>query len=156
MPQGVNQGLKIGDLAVRSGFSRDTLRFYERVGLLTPPLRTGAGHRVYDDKVLERLGFIRRSQELGLTLDDVRALLRIQELPQGEVCQGVADRLRIRLRAIEQQLSALEGFRLRLVGNINQCEARTSYVCPVIQRLLEGGSEASVEGNTRPDEPSNR
>src|SRR6266849_9104799 len=118
MPQGVNQGLKIGDLADRSGFSRDTLRFYERVGLLTPPRRTAAGHRVYDEEVLKRLGFIRRSQEMGLTLDDVRALLKVQELKGREVCQGVADRLRIRLRAIEQQLSTLEGFRRRLAENI--------------------------------------
>jgi len=148
MPQGVNQGLKIGDLADRSGFSRDTLRFYERVGLLSPPRRTAAGHRVYDDEALERLRFIRRSQELGLTLDDVRALLRIQEQPEPEICQRVAERLRMRLRAIEQQLAILEGFRLRLSENINLCEHSTSNACPVIQRLLEGGSEASDDGKT--------
>ena len=155
MSQGVNQSLKIGDLAVRSGFSRDTLRFYERVGLLPPPRRTAAGHRVYDEEVLERLVFIRRSQEMGLTLDDVRALIKLQELPELEVCQGVADRLRIRLRAIEQQLSTLAAFRLRLAENINLCEHGTSSVCPAIERLLEGGSEAT-KGNPRPDEPTNR
>jgi MerR family mercuric resistance operon transcriptional regulator len=145
MPQGVNQGLKIGDLADRSGFSRDTLRFYERVGLLPPPRRTAAGHRVYDEEVLERLGFIRRSQEMGLTLDDIRALLKVQELPEREVCQQVADRLRIRLGAIEQQLSTLEGFRRRLAESISLCEHNTSTACPVIERLLEGGPEASGE-----------
>jgi MerR family transcriptional regulator, mercuric resistance operon regulatory protein len=155
MPQGVNQGLKIGDLADRSGFSRDTLRFYERVGLLPPPRRTPAGHRVYDDEAWARLRFIRRSQELGLTLDDVRGLLKVQELTGSEVCQGVADRLRIRLRAIQQQLSTLEGFRQRLAENINLCEHSTSSVCPVIERLLEGGPEAT-KGNPSLDEPTNR
>src|SRR5258706_10370427 len=142
MPQGANQGLKIGDLADRTGFSRDTLRFYERVGLLSPPRRTAAGHRVYDGEALERLKFIRRSQELGLTLDDVRALLKLKELPDREAWQGVFDRLRNRLRAIEQQLSTLEGFRLRLTENINLCEHSTSTACPLVQRLLMGDSES--------------
>jgi DNA-binding transcriptional MerR regulator len=150
MPQGVNQRLKIGDLAVRSGFSRDTLRFYERVGLLHPPRRTAAGHRVYDEDALERLRFIRGCQELGLTLDDIRALLKVHELPEREVCPGVAERLRFRLRAIDQQLSTLENFRLRLVESIHQCEHNTSSGCPVVQHLLEG---LEATGERQPDVP---
>jgi len=76
----MNNGIKIGELAARYGVSRDTVRFYERPGLLRTPRRTAARHRRYDREAVVRLRFIRGAQQLGLTLDDIRQLLRLREL----------------------------------------------------------------------------
>jgi len=76
----MNNGIKIGELAARYGVSRDTVRFYERPGLLRTPRRTAARHRRYDREPVVRLRFIRGAQRLGLTLDDIRQLLRLREL----------------------------------------------------------------------------
>src|SRR5260370_24352878 len=73
------EGVRIGELAERAGVSRDTVRFYERKGLLPRPRRIAAQYRVYDEETAARLHFI-PGQEIGLTLDDIRELLRLHEL----------------------------------------------------------------------------
>lgn len=131
----MSHDIKIGELAERCGVSRDTLRFYERVGLLDPPRRTASGHRVYDEEAVQRMEFIRRSQQLGLTLEDIRELLRIQELPAREACERIARRLRARIEAIDQQLSTLRTFRRGLAENLALCENAPPGSCPVVERL---------------------
>ena len=70
---GLSEGLRIGELSERCGVSPDTVRFYEREGLLPRPRRTASRYRVCDEEDEGRLRFIRRAQALGLTLDDIRA-----------------------------------------------------------------------------------
>jgi MerR family mercuric resistance operon transcriptional regulator len=67
----------IGALSKRTGVNIETIRFYERVGILPRPPRSAGGHRIYGQDQLMRLGFVRRSRELGFSLDDVRGLLRL-------------------------------------------------------------------------------
>jgi MerR family Zn(II)-responsive transcriptional regulator of zntA len=100
--------LKIGDLAKRCGVSRDTLRFYEREGLISPPLRSDAGYRLYGEPDAQRIQFIRRAQSVGLTLDDIRELLRVQRLRTPGACRRVAERLRSRIGAIDQRIAELD------------------------------------------------
>ena len=119
----MSHGIKIGELAVRCGISRDTVRFYERVGLLPPARRTPSGHRVFDELAVERLEFIRQGQQLGLTLEDIRELLRIEHLPHDEARAQMAERLRGRIEAIDRQLSTLRMFRKRLVEKLELCES---------------------------------
>ncbi len=140
----MSHGIKIGELAERCGVSRDTLRFYERVSLLDPPRRTASGHRVYDEEAVQRMDLIRRSQQLGLTLEDIRELLRIRELPAREACERIARRLRARIEAIDQQLSTLHTFRLRLAENLALCESAPPGSCPVVARLT-GASESPAD-----------
>ncbi len=135
--------IKIGELAERCGVSRDTLRFYERVGLLEPPRRTASGHRVYDEEAVQRMELIRRSQQLGLTLEDIRALLRLKDLPAREACEQIAGRLRARIAAIDQQLSTLRSFRRKLAENLALCDNAPPGVCPVVERLM-GVSAAPI------------
>ena len=71
--------IRIGELAEEAGVSRDTIRFYERAGLLPKPRRTATRHRVYDHDVAQQIRFIRRAQDLGLTLDDIRQLIELRE-----------------------------------------------------------------------------
>ena len=70
-------GLLIGDVARRSGVQIETIRYYERAGVLPKPGRTGGGHRQYTPDQLNRLNFVRRSRELGFSLDEVRAMLAL-------------------------------------------------------------------------------
>lgn len=69
----------IGHLSSRSGVNVETIRYYERIGLLAKPLRTSAGYRLYRLADVERLAFIRRTRDLGFSLDDVRRLLDLAD-----------------------------------------------------------------------------
>ncbi len=72
MPDNVKQTYRIGEVAAQTALSRDTLRYYERRGLLGHPSRTNGGFRVYGKETLERLRFIKRAQVVGLSLDEIR------------------------------------------------------------------------------------
>src|SRR5262249_33206234 len=71
--------MTIGELSKRTAVNIETIRFYERVGILPKPQRSAGGHRVYDHDLLIRLRFVRRSRELGFSLDEVRSLRRLVE-----------------------------------------------------------------------------
>jgi Cd(II)/Pb(II)-responsive transcriptional regulator len=108
--------MKIGQLAAATGTQVETIRFYEREGLLPPPARSEGNFRVYDPSHVQRLSFIRHCRCLDMTLDEVRILLKYKDAPQascGEVDQlldehigHVAARIK-ELKALEKELSAL-------------------------------------------------
>lgn len=108
--------MRIGELAQASETPIETIRFYEREGLIAAPERTGGNYRIYTQAHVERLGFIRQCRNLDMALDEVRVLLRFKDAPQddcGEVnalldehIGHVAHRIR-ELRGLEQQLRAL-------------------------------------------------
>jgi Cd(II)/Pb(II)-responsive transcriptional regulator len=111
----VNRSLKIGELARHAQCPAETIRYYEREGLLPEPTRTAGNYRVYGHTHLERLGFIRNCRSLDMTLDEVRQLLRIRDLPQSrdavhpildDHIAHVASRI-AELRDLERQLKAL-------------------------------------------------
>ena len=112
----MSKGLKIGELAKRTACQVETIRFYEREGLLATPARTGSNYRLYGDAHVEQLTFIRHCRSLDMTLDEIRALLTFREAPEkncGEVnalldehIGHVADRI-AELKALHQQLSEL-------------------------------------------------
>lgn len=128
-------GLKIGELAARSGVSRDTIRFYEREGLLPRPLRTPALYRIYTAEDEGRLRFIRQAQALGLTLDDIRELVHQQQLRTPGECRRVATLLRERIEAIDRKLAELRAFRRQLALSLEQCEKADGEACPVVLSL---------------------
>ena len=108
--------MKIGDLARRTQCPAETIRYYEREGLLPEPNRTAANYRLYGREHVERLAFIRNCRSLDMTLKEIRQLLRVRDVPQ-EDCQAahelldehiahVASRL-AELRVLERQLKAL-------------------------------------------------
>jgi MerR family mercuric resistance operon transcriptional regulator len=100
----------IGEVARRTGVPPHTLRFYEEQHLLTRPARRESGYRVYSDRVLSELGFIRRAQQLGFTLDDVREILTLGR--RGTVpCGRVAAICATHLERIERQMAELQAFR---------------------------------------------
>ncbi len=107
--------LRIGELAARAGVSADTVRYYERLGLLRPSTRSESGYRLYGEADLGRLRFILRARRLGLSLDEVRELLGVAE--EGEcrpVRRQVAELLRRKVAECEAKLAELQAFRASL------------------------------------------
>ena len=127
--------IKIGELAERCGVSRDTVRFYERVGLLRQPSRTAARHRIYDEQAVAQLRLIRGLQRLGLTLEDIRHLLRPSPARGLEAGRRVIRLLRARAAAIDSRISGLQAFRLRLDESIGLCERSPARSFSVLERL---------------------
>ncbi len=115
----------IGELAERSGMSPDTIRYYERAGVLPEPDRSPAGYRVYGDGDLERLRFIHRAKALGLTLEEIG---EIRELAEAgiEPCDHVRARLRERLAQVEESVRELALLRDRLKGALSRAEKASS------------------------------
>lgn len=111
--------MSVSDLARRVGLRGDTIRYYERIGLLPPPARTPAEHRRYDDAAVDRLRFIQGAQRLGLRLREIGELLAVRDT--GECPCGPAEvLLRRRVAEIDAELARLSGLRADLVAMADQ------------------------------------
>jgi MerR family copper efflux transcriptional regulator len=133
--------IKIGEFAERCGVSRDTVRFYERVGLLREPSRTASGHRIYDREALAQLRFIRGAQGFGLTLEDIRRLMLVREARGPDAGERIIALLRSRADAIDSEISRLLALRRRLDKSIKLCEGSPFGSFSVLERLvLDPGS----------------
>ena len=107
--------MTISTLAGHAGVSADTLRYYERRGLLAPPRRSGSGYRLYGEDALDRLRFIKNAQHMGLRLDDVKELLEIMD--RGACpCGHTAALVERRLIELDAELARLQAMRKQLVG----------------------------------------
>ena len=122
--------IRIGELADRADVSRDTIRFYERAGLLPKPRRTATRHRVYEDNSVEQIRFIRRAQGLGLTLEDIRQMLELEAVSQNgqDVPQRIVEILSSRLESIEMRIANFELYRDRLTKAISDADQQNSQV----------------------------
>jgi MerR family Zn(II)-responsive transcriptional regulator of zntA len=133
--------MTIGELARASEVSRDTLRFYEREGVLPPPRRSASGYRLYRAEDTARVRFVRRAQAMGLTLDDVRELLQVKSLKTPEQCRRVAARLQARVATVDLRIAELQVFREELVKSLRRCEHAIvrEDCCPVVLDLAGTG-----------------
>jgi MerR family mercuric resistance operon transcriptional regulator len=131
--------ISIGELSRRSECNVETIRYYERIGLLPKPRRSGGRFRRYDADDVSRLRFIRRARQLGFALEDVRELLRLTavrgEAPRPEARQLAAAHV-AEVRAKIADLQAMERI---LTGAVCECDAGRGPACPVIEVL--SGSE---------------
>ena len=126
----------IGAIARRAGVSIDTIRYYERNGLLAPAARLTSGYRRYDELQLARLRFIRRAQELGFSLKDVRELLGLSR--QRDVAR-VKRAAEAKLADVRKRIAALERVRDGLAALIAACPGHgRAQDCPILNAL--GGS----------------
>lgn len=134
-----NTIVKIGEAAKRAGVNVQTLRYYERRGLIAQPRRTRANHRDYGEETIERVQFIKRAQLLGFDLEQVRELLRLQgaAVPERARVRAVAEG---RLEELEQRLSELARARDAIHALVGACKRRKRPGCPILEALE--GSEA--------------
>lgn len=134
--------LTIGRLASAAGVGIDTVRFYERAGLLEKPPRTAAGYRLYVEADAARLRFIRRAKALGFSLEEIRELLRLND---GGGRRGSVRAIAVqRLAEIEQKLSQLTRMRNTLRQLVEQCHGRGALAgCPIIEAALRGAPDSA-------------
>ncbi|MGH3149883.1 MAG: MerR family transcriptional regulator [Streptosporangiaceae bacterium] len=122
----VTAPLSVGELASRAGVRTDTIRYYERAGVLPPPRRSGGDHRRYGAADVDRLLFIRGAQRLGLRLAEIRELLAVRET--GEcACEPAAGLLRRHVAELDVELERLAALRAELAGML---VAMTTAQCP--------------------------
>jgi len=123
---------RIGDLAKAAGVGVETVRFYEREGLVDKPLKPERGWREYDETALAQLGRVRLAQKMGLTLSDVKGLKARAKGPQKEFCSHVRETVSARLETIEKELATLEAKRILLKRWLTQCKRRGENTeCPL-------------------------
>jgi len=133
----------ISVLAGNLGVTTDTLRYYERLGLLSPSGRTPAGYRLYDDSSAERLRFIRCAQRTGLRLDDIRELLEVRDqgqCPCGHT-QALVERRLAEVSAEMRQLGAMKRALLDLKRRNEQCMDATASEWSCLAPVEEGGDQ---------------
>ena len=131
------QGARLtrGVVAARTGCHIETVRYYERIGLLPPPPRTEGGHRLYDEDLLRRLNFICRSRELGFTIEEVRDLLGLVD-GGGYTCAEVKEITLDHLRNVRVKIADLRRLERVLKEMVAKCEAEEVPECPVIDALF--------------------
>lgn len=113
--------LTIGRLAEQTGFGRETIRFYERKGLLMPVRRSEAGYRLYDDEAVSRLHFIGHAKLLGFTLQDIRGFVGL-EVEDRESCRSVLHRVEEKLDQVHERMKALRRIERQLTILKTTCE----------------------------------
>jgi DNA-binding transcriptional MerR regulator len=131
--------LTIGELAARTGMTPDGLRYYERLGVIARAPRTAGGFRVYPAAVVERLRFIKQAQRHGLTLAEIRELLRLGARRGANQCQQVRQLLERKLADLDARLIELQEFRRTLDVYLSQCTRTLAEdpgsACPVVEDL---------------------
>jgi Cd(II)/Pb(II)-responsive transcriptional regulator len=127
--------LKIGELANRTDCNIETIRFYEREGLLPAPARNESNYRLYDETHVERLTFIRHCRSLDMTLDDVRVLLRFRDAPDQQ-CSEVNALLDQRIAHVSRRIQDLQALEAQLKGLRSLCnEATAAGECGILNEL---------------------
>jgi MerR family mercuric resistance operon transcriptional regulator len=127
-------GLTIGKLSQLTRVNIETIRYYERIKMLPPPPRSGNGRRVYDATHLRILVFVRRSRELGFSLDEIRALIRLGG-PAKATCREVREIAAHHLQHIRAKLRDLKKLERLLASTVAKCSGRTAPDCPVLDIL---------------------
>jgi DNA-binding transcriptional MerR regulator len=115
--------LKIGEVARRAGVGIETLRFYERSGLLDRPARTEGGYRLYDTSALKTLEFIKRAQSLGFTLEEIKRIIAESRAGQ-RPCAEVRENVRRRLAELDEQMAQIRRYRNALAATLKQWDAQ--------------------------------
>ncbi|MFT7723478.1 MAG: Cd(II)/Pb(II)-responsive transcriptional regulator [Roseateles sp.] len=136
--------MKIGDLAAASATAVDTIRYYEREGLLPAPGRTQGGFRVYQPAHLERLQFIRHCRGLDMSLDEVRVLLRVKDAPGGD-CGDVNALLDAHIGHVSRRIRELRALEKQLVQLRRRCaEAQSADRCGILGGLAAAAREGGL------------
>jgi MerR family mercuric resistance operon transcriptional regulator len=124
----------IGEAAGKSGVHAETIRFFEREGLLAPVDRSRGGRRLYRTSEIKRLRFIKRCRDLGFSLAEIRPLLAIAD--RGNDCRSVAPLLEIHRGKVRAKLRDLRRLEKTMTDAIADCASNRRQACPVIERLI--------------------
>jgi Hg(II)-responsive transcriptional regulator len=136
--------LRIGAVASRAGVNIQTLRYYERRGLLEEPERTHSGYRAYAPDAVRLVRFIKRAQDLGFTLSEIEGLLRLRG-DGGRDRRDVRALAQVKLRDIEEKIRRLQSMRQALGMLVDSCGCGGSRLqCPILEALDDEGSPSDL------------
>lgn len=127
--------LKIGEVSKRSGIGIESLRFYEKSGLLDKPERTDSGYRMYDAGVIERLAFIKQAQVLGFSLEEIKRLIDERRAGQSP-CAEVRELVRLRLQELDERMHQMQRYRQELAATLAQWDEAgeaQGHICGLIE-----------------------
>jgi MerR family mercuric resistance operon transcriptional regulator len=127
--------IQIGELSRRSGCNIETIRYYERIGLLPRPPRSASRYRLYGRDDVNRLTFVRRARELGFSLDEVRALLALSAEQGRETCVEVRELAVSHLADVRAKIADLRAMERALADAVRRCDAGEPAGCPLIDAL---------------------
>lgn len=131
-------GLRIGEVAEKGGVNLETVRFYEREGLLQKPPRLPSGYRMFPESAVDRIRFIKKAQDLGFSLAETRELLNLRRDPESD-CGDVRRLAQLKIEAIEEKIRTLERMKSVLNDLTEHCPGRgPTTECPILGSL---GSE---------------
>ena len=130
-----SRAISIGELSRRAGVNVETIRYYERIGMIAAPARTGGGHRAYDDAAQRRLGFIKSCRDLGFSLEEIRALLA---LVSGDdfACDEVRALTEKHLATVRSKRAELQRMERVLVAMVADCRNGKMPQCPIVDALF--------------------
>lgn len=125
----------IGEVARRAGIGVETVRFYERQGLITDPARSPAGYRQYDEETVARLLFIRQAKELGFTLNEIKELLSLRLDPTSS-CADVKGRAEAKIADVEEKIRTLQRIKKALMRLTEACSGDGPIdKCPILAAI---------------------
>ena len=131
----MTEKMTIGRLADAAGVNVETIRFYQRSGLINEPARPYSGYRTYGNEDVRRIRFIKRAQLLGFTLDEIASLL---ELEGSRACASTRDLAATKLAMVEAKLNDLRAMKTTLAGMVASCDSNERRAgCPIIQALID-------------------
>ena len=134
-------GLKVGEVAKQAGVNLQTIHYYERRGLLPKPPRTGSNYRAYPEDAALRVRFIKRAQEIGFTLKEIKELLSLRAAPRTR-CADVRERADAKVRNIDDKIRTLQAMRKALAKLIGECSGSGPVSqCPILEALDSGSDE---------------
>jgi MerR family transcriptional regulator, copper efflux regulator len=128
--------LSIGQVSRQAGVAIETVRFYERQGLLAEPARKASGYRQYTDEVIPRLLFIKRAKDLGFSLSDISEFLELRA-DSSTTCDEVRQSAREKIEEIVRKMEDLDRMKNALVELVGACDERTSSECPFLVALAK-------------------
>jgi len=130
------RGRGIGELSRRTGVKIETIRYYERIGLLPEPGRTVGGNRQYDREHVKRLGFVRRCRDLGFSIEEIRNLLQMVDR-EDFTCAEVHDITVDHLATVRQKIADLKRLEEALAGMVAECSRGDIPDCPIVDALFD-------------------
>ena len=129
-------GFSIGELSKQSGVNLETIRYYEKIGVMPAPSRSAGGYRIYDADHLKRLSFVRRSRQLGFSLDEIRGLLRLVD-GHAYTCAEVRALTLDHLAEIRRKIADLNRLKRVMVEMAAQCSGERAPECAIIDALFD-------------------
>lgn len=127
-------GTTRGELAKKTGCNAETIRYYEKIGVMPNPVRTAAGYRQYNQAQEQRLRFIIRGRELGFAVEDLKSLLDLVDR-NAVSCSEVSALAQVHLESVRQKIDDLKQIEAVLARTVRSCSGKDGPECPLIDAL---------------------